>query len=542
MLASPERITYLDFLRAEAKTNESLSEDSSDKYNTRILKAKPGETVVELKGITKRFDGVVANDHIDFDVKAGEIHALLGENGAGKTTLMNILYGLYQPDEGEIRLYGRKVTIKSPKEAIDLGIGMVHQHFMLVPTFSVVENVILGLETSRNPLLDLDKARKEIIELSERFGLQIEPEAKICQLSVGEQQRVEIIKALYRNVRVLILDEPTSMLTPLEVKELMGVVRRMLQRGLAAIAFITHKLPEIMAISDRVTVLREGKVVETLETKCTSEEALSRKMVGVHRYRDVRPKTKKGKVVLVVENLDAVSDNGLPALKDVSFSIHEGEILGIAGVSGNGQRELEEVIMGLRKAIEGKVIMFGRDMTNLSPREIIDAGVGYVPEDRIARGLIMDFSIAENAILGSHSKLPFVKKWLLDSQEIVQYARKLISEYDIQVSDIEAPAKYLSGGNMQKLILARKISRNPKLLIAAQPTRGLDIKATEFIRRKIMKQREKGLAVLWISEDLDEIMTLSDHIAVMYEGEIVNVLPIEKARIEEIGQLMAGGK
>ncbi|MGC8817183.1 MAG: ABC transporter ATP-binding protein [Candidatus Hadarchaeum sp.] len=504
-----------------------------------------------MRGITKRFPGVLANDHVDFEIRSGEIHALLGENGAGKTTLMNILYGLYQPDEGQILIRGKPVTIRSPKDAIELGIGMIHQHFMLVDPLTVTENVVLGLRSSKEPLLDLDVAEKRIIELSKKYGLKVDPKAKIEQLSVGERQRVEIIKALYRGAQILILDEPTAVLTPPEVKELMKMMKKMAKEGLAVIPFITHKLPEVMEVSDRVTVLRRGKVVATIPTKRTNKGDLAKKMVGRQICFGVkRKKVKPGKVVLSVEDLEALNDKGLPALRKVSFEIREREILGIAGVSGNGQRELAEVITGLRKATGGKVIILGQDVTNKTPKEITSLGVGHIPEDRVGTGLVMNFTVAENLILGSQSEPPFVNrwflpfnvKWFLDKKEINRYADQLIKEYDIKTPSRDTPARNLSGGNLQKLILARELSRKPKLLIANQPTRGLDVGATEFIQSKLEEQKEKGTAILLISEDLDEIMCLSDRIAVIYEGQIVGIVPAEKAKIKDIGLMMAGVK
>ena len=506
--------------------------------------------VVEMKGITKRFPGVVANDHIDFEVRAGEVHALLGENGAGKTTLMNVLYGLYQPDEGEIYIRGRKVTLRSPRDAIALGIGMVHQHFMLVPPLTVVENVILGLRSSRGPFLDTDRAEKRIADLSKRYGLKVDPRAQIWQLSVGEQQRVEIIKALYRGADILILDEPTSVLTPPEVKELFSVLRRMAEEGKAVI-FITHKLHEVMAVSDRVTVLRDGRVVSTLDTEDTDERKLAKMMVGREvLFRVAREEVERGEIALEVRDLWVMGDKGLPALKGISLSLRQGEILGIAGVAGNGQGELAEAITGLRRATRGKVLIAGKDMTNRPSGEIIEAGVGYIPEERIRRGLIMDFSVAENAILETHHRppfadgwfLPFAKGWFLNNQEIDRYVERLISDYEVKTPSKDVPVKHLSGGNLQRLILARELSREPKLLVAAQPTRGLDVGATEYIRRKLMEQRARGTAILLISEDLDEILSLSDRIAVMYEGEIVGIVPAEEAEVEEIGLMMAGAK
>jgi len=505
-----------------------------------------------MKGITKRFPGVIANDHIDFDIKAGEIHAILGENGAGKTTLMNVLYGLYQPDEGEIRVRGKKVTLESPKDAIDLGIGMVHQHFMIVPSLTVTENIVLGLKSSREPLLDMDRAERKIVELSKKYGLKVDPKAKIWQLSVGEQQRVEIIKALYRHAQILVLDEPTSVLTPPEVKEFMRVLKRMARDGLAIIPFITHKLPEVMAVSNRVTVLRAGKVVARLKTKRTKERDLVKKMVGREvLFRVKKHRVEKGKMALEVKRLRALSDRGLPALKDVSFSVREGEILGIAGVAGNGQRELEEVITGLRKATKGKVIIRGKDMTNRAPKEFIDWGVGHIPEDRLERGLVMDFSVAENLVLETHSKQPFIHKWFLPFEkrrwflnydEIKKHAKKLIKDYDVITPSVDIPTRHLSGGNLQRLILARELSRKPKVLIAAQPTRGLDVSSARFIREKLFEQVKEGTAILLVSEDLDETMMMSDRIAVMYEGEVVGLMPAARAKREEIGLMMAGVK
>ena len=517
----------------------------------RPKKMKLGEVILEMRGITKRFPGVLANDQIDFDIKAGEVHALLGENGAGKTTLMNVLYGLWRPDAGEIRIRGKRVVLKSPKDAIELGIGMVHQHFMLVPPLTVTENVILGLKSTRGPLLDLDRAEKRIVELSKKYGLKVDPKAKIEQLSVGERQRVEIIKTLYRGAQTLILDEPTAVLTPPEVKELMEIIRQMAKEGLAVIPFITHKLPEVMAISNRVTVLRRGKVTARIGTKRTDERELAKKMVGREViFRVKRRKVRMGKVTLEVKNLGALNDRGLPALKNVSFSIREGEILGVAGVAGNGQREMAEVLTGLRKATGGKVYTQGKDMTNKSPGKFIDQGVGHIPEDRLGMGLIMDFSIAENMILETHSKspfshrwfMPFNRKWFLNKKEIDKHADRLISEYNIVTPSKDVPARNLSGGNLQRLILARELSRNPKILIANQPTRGLDVGATEFIREKVIEQREKGMAIMLISEDLEEIISMSDRIAVMYEGKIVGLIPAAKAKIKEIGLMMAGAK
>jgi len=494
-----------------------------------------------MRGIVKRFPGVVANDHIDLEVKAGEIHALLGENGAGKTTLMNILYGIYRPDEGEIYVRGRKVTISSPKDAIQLGMGMVHQHFMLVYPHTVAENIALGLSTS-SLLFPLREIEKKVAELSQRYGLKVDPKARIWQLSVGEQQRVEIIKALYRGAQILILDEPTSVLTPSETQDLFTILRRMAQEE-KAIIFITHKLDEVTAVSDRVTVLREGKVVKTVETPSTDKPNLARMMVGreVIFRLDRKPLT-KGQVILEVRNLNATNDKGLPALKNISLTAREGEILGIAGVAGNGQRELIEVIAGLRKADSGSVLILGKEATNLSPREIDRIGVSHVPEERIRMGLVPNMTIAENLILKRYNTQPYCNRLLLNTDNITQNAQKLITKYDIITPSSQTPAKLLSGGNIQRLILARETSEQPKLILAAHPTYGLDVGATEQIRKLLLQQREKGAAILLISEDLEEIMTLSDRIAVIYEGQIMGTITADTAKIEDIGLMMTGAK
>ena len=495
--------------------------------------------LVAMRGIVKRFPGVLANDQIDFSVEPGQIHALLGENGAGKTTLMNVLYGLYQPEEGDIIFRGQPVQLASPRDAIQLGIGMVHQHFMLIPPLTVAENVILGLKHSANPLLDLEDAQQKISELSERYGMPVNPQDEVWQLSVGEQQRVEIIKALYRGAEVLILDEPTSVLIPQEVGELFRVLRRMAEEG-KAIIFISHKLDEVMQVSHRVTVLRDGKVVATLDTENTSESELARLMVGREvLFRIEKKEPKLGEVVLKVRDLDALGDKGLPALKDVSFEIHAGECVGFAGVSGNGQRELAEVISGLRPASDGSVHIGDMNMTNCSPTEIIQAGLGYIPEERHRVGAIGDFTVAENAILETH-RSHFTQGVFLDQLAIRKHVSDLIANYDVKTPSSETPARNLSGGNLQKLILGRELSRHPELLLAAQPTRGLDVGATEYIRQELMRARDQGTAILLISEDLDEILSLSDRILVMYEGQIVGELSSEEADIESLGLMMGG--
>jgi len=505
---------------------------------------------VEMKQITKKFLRVVANDHVNFELVAGEVHAILGENGAGKTTLMNILFGLYHPDEGEIYIQGRKVSLKSPREAINRGIGMIHQHSSLVRSLTVLENILLGLKSSKAPFLDTKKAEEKMKKLSEKYHIKIGPRDKIWQLSVGERRWVEILQILYRDANVLILDEPTTTLTPQEVEELFEIIRNMTKEG-RSVVFITHKIKEVLAISDRITVLRDGKVVGTKETDRADIENLAKMMVGQRiDSRLGQSKIEKGDIVLEVGGLKALGDNGLVALKGVSFAVRQGEILGIAGVSGNGQRELAETIMGMRKAVEGKLLVDGQNLTNKSTKEIIQKRVGYIPEDRINYGLLMNFSVAHNMILGVHrhspfaeSKLPLIKKKLfLNQQQITRYAKQLISEFDVRTPSELVPVKHLSGGNLQKLILARILSQNPRLLIACQPTRGLDIKATEFIKRKLLEEREKGKAILLISTDLDEILSVSDRIAVMFAGEIMGVMSADKVEISQIGLMMAGMK
>jgi len=494
---------------------------------------------VKMVGIVKRFPGVIANDHIDFEVRVGEVHALLGENGAGKTTLMNILYGLYRADEGEIYVWGRKVEIRSPKDAIRLGIGMVHQHFMLIPNFTVAENIILGTKVSKAPLLNIKEACRKIEELSKKYGLKIDPKAYIWQLSVGEQQRVEILKLLYRNAKILILDEPTSVLTPSETVELFKALRKMAKEG-CAIIFITHKLKEVFAVADRVTVLRKGRKIATLPVTQTNERELARLMVGMEVSPTIsKPPSKPGKEVLSIENVYAMGDKELLALKDVSLKVREGEIVGVAGVAGNGQKELVEVIMGLRKVIKGKVIINGIDVTNKPPEFIQKLRIAYIPENRM-RGIVPELSIMENLILGMHKEPPIANRFTINFKNALNFVRKLMKEYNIVAPNEFTQAKYLSGGNIQRLILARELSRKPKLIIAEQPTRGLDIKATEYIRKKILEQRNKGCGILLISEDLDEILLMSDRIIVMYDGRIVGEFTARNVDLEKLGLLMSG--
>lgn len=495
---------------------------------------------LEMKGIVKQFPGVLANDHVDFEVRAGEVHALLGENGAGKSTLMKVLYGMYKPNEGEILIDGLPAVILSPSDAIAKGIGMIHQHFMLVPSLTVAENVALGLRSSRGMLTDLKVVSERVIELAKLYGLLVDPSAYIWQLSVGQQQRVEIIKALYRGAALLILDEPTAVLTPQEVDELFVTFRQMVRDGHALI-FISHKLHEVLNISHRVTVLRDGRVIGSVATEEATKEGLAQMMVG----RDVglKPEHKKvdvGKAMLELEDLWANSDMGVAALQGVSLQVRAGEILGLAGVSGNGQRELAEVITGLRNLIKGRVILGNKDITGKNPGEIMEQGLSYIPEERMRDGMIREFNISENAILREHHTQPFARRGFLNFPVITQYAGELVKKFNVKTPSLDTPAKNLSGGNIQKLILARELSRKPGVLIASQPTRGLDIGATEYIHTRLMEQRQEGTATLLISEDLDEILALSDRIAVIYEGQIMGIVERQNANAENLGLLMAG--
>lgn len=495
---------------------------------------------LEMRGISKRFPGVLANDHVDFDVKSGEVHALLGENGAGKSTLMKILYGMYHPDEGEILLNGKPVTIASPNDAINLGIGMIHQHFMLVQTLTVAENVALGLPSSRGPLTDLDRVSKRILELAKLYGLKIDPDAHIWQLSVGQQQRVEIIKALYRGAALLILDEPTAVLTPQEVDELFVIMRQMVKDGHALI-FISHKLHEVVEISNRVTVLRDGRKIGTRPTTEVTKQILANWMVGREvGFAPDRGNAQKGECRLQLENVSCGSDRGTPGLRGVSLELCSGEILGIAGVSGNGQRELAETITGLRKTTGGRVVLEGEDVTGFAPGDLTDRMLSYIPEERMRDGMIKNFSVAENMILREHHKQPFSRSGFLNLRDIANHSDELIKKFRVKTPSHDTLAKNLSGGNIQKVVIAREFSRDPRVILAAQPTRGLDIGATEYVREQLLEQRRKGIAVMLISEDLDEILALSDRIAVIYEGQIMDIVPRENATPEKLGLLMAG--
>ena len=498
---------------------------------------------VELRGITKAFPGVVANDHIDFSAEVSEIHGLLGENGAGKTVLMNILYGLYRPDEGKILVKGEEVAMDSPATAMRQGIGMVHQHFMLVPSLTVAENIILGREPTINGVL-LDRARmlKDVDECCQIYRIDVDLEAPVHSLSVGVQQRVEILKALYRGADVLVLDEPTAVLTPQEVEELFRAVRALKEEGKTVI-FISHKLKEVLAICDRVTVLKRGRVAGTVETALTNIDELAEMMVGRQVVSTFEKLAETRGTVLTVESLRALDDRGLTALKGVGFEVHSAEILGIAGVEGNGQTELIEALMGLRRTTDGKVFLDGVDITRATPKERIRSGISHVPEDRHKRGLVPDFSVLENLILGNH-KEPKFTKWgfSLDFERASSFSRELVEDYSIQTPSVDAPARNLSGGTQQRVIVAREFSREPKFIIAAQPTRGLDVGATEYVRGKLVEMRDRGSAVLLVSADLDEIRALSDRIAVMYEGEIVAFRDPEATSEQELGLLMAGGR
>jgi general nucleoside transport system ATP-binding protein len=515
----------------------------SDSAMTESNKLPSGRTRIdslEMRSITKRFPGVLANEHVDFDVKSGEVHALLGENGAGKSTLMKILYGLYHPDEGEILLNGKRVSISSPSDSINLGIGMIHQHFMLVQTLTVAENVALGLPSSRGALTDLDLVSKRILELAGIYGLKIEPSAYIWQLSVGQQQRVEIIKALYRGAALLILDEPTAVLTPQEVDELFVIMRQMVKDGHALI-FISHKLHEVVEISNRVTVLRDGRKIGTRPTSETTKQDLANWMVGREvGFAPDRSKVEIGEIRLKLEQVGCTSDRGTPGLRGVSLEVHSGEILGIAGVSGNGQRELAESITGLRKVTSGQILLEGVEITGLAPGEITDRMLSYIPEERMRDGMINQFTVAENLILREHHKMPFSRNGFLNLRDISKHADDLIKQFRVKTPSQETHARNLSGGNIQKVVLARELSRNPRAIVAAQPTRGLDIGATEYVREQLLVERRKGAAILLISEDLDEILALSDRVAVIYEGQIMDIVPRANATPEKLGLLMAG--
>ncbi|MCC6147444.1 MAG: ABC transporter ATP-binding protein [Anaerolineaceae bacterium] len=500
------------------------------------------ENTIRLENIVKHFPGVCANDHISLTIKKGEVHALLGENGAGKTTLMNVLYGLLCPDFGQIFLNGEAVEIRSPKEAIEHGIGMVHQHFMLIPVFTVTENVVLGEDMPREPLLDIQQAEQRVKEISHTYGLDVDPKSKVWHLSVGAQQRVEIIKALYRNAKILILDEPTAVLTPSEVDILFKVLRKLVEEGLTVI-FISHKLQEVMEICDRVTVLRNGRVVDTVETSETNQSELARMMVGREVFLQFdKEKMTAGEKVLEVKGVSALSDRGVAALQNISLDVHCGEIVGIAGVDGNGQCELVDAIMGLRKIDRGSILIKGKKIKENNTREIIQRGVSCIPFDRHAEGLVKSFSLSEVLMLKEWNNLPFTRHYLFDFNAIRSFSEGMVREYDIRAPGIEVKTGNLSGGNQQKVVLARELSRKPDLIIAGQPTRGLDVGATEYVRQRLLAERARGAGILLISTELEEILSISDRLLVIYEGQIMGEMFTANADLHDIGLMMAGVK
>lgn len=499
------------------------------------------EKVIEMRGITKIFPGVVANEKVDFDLRKGEIHVLLGENGAGKTTLMNVLYGLYRPEEGEILVNGKKANITGPSKAIELGIGMIHQHFMLVDIFTVTQNIILGNEPLKGVTVDIKKGSKEVADLAKMYGFKIDPNAVVKDLTVGQQQKIEILKALYRKAEVLILDEPTAVLTPQEIDELEVILRNLTREGKSVI-LITHKLKEIMSMSDRVTILRRGKVTGMVNTSETSIPELAELMVGRKVKLTVDKEDKvPGEEILKIKDLTAKDSRNVQVLKGVNLCARRGEILGIAGVDGNGQKELVEVITGLYHADGGSVELKGENILNQTPDTIIRKGISNVPEDRHKRGLILDMPLYENAILGQHKNPKFGKGAVLNYPAIREYTKGLIKSFDIRTPNESVNASTLSGGNQQKLIVAREISKDPDVLIATQPTRGLDVGAIEYIHKRLIQERDNDKAVILVSLELDEVMSLSDRIAVMYDGQIVATVDADKVNENQLGILMAGG-
>lgn len=508
----------------------------------------PATMALQATSVTKRFPGVLANDHVDFDLRQGEIHGLLGENGAGKTTLMNILYGLYKPDEGEIQINGRPTQIASPHDAIAQGIGMVHQHFMLVPPLTVTENIILGQESlqpttkflGQLSALDRRSAAQRVRALSHQYGLDVDPDAYIKDLPVGAQQRVEIVKALYRRAEILILDEPTAVLTPQEADELFVIMKELVKQG-KSIVFITHKLREMFAVTDRISVMRSGKMIGTVTPQTATAEMLAEMMVGrkVILQIDKAP-AHPGNVILRVNHLQVQDDRRATTVHDVSFEVREGEILGIAGVQGNGQRELVEALTGLRRVVGGQVVMLDHEITHASPREVTELGAGHVPEDRHKHGLVLTFPVRDNLVLCTYYESPFARGLEINHDAIEQEASDLVKEFDIRTPSTRTNVGSLSGGNQQKVIVARELNRSVKLLIANQPTRGLDVGSIEFIHRRIVAARDSGTAVLLVSAELDEIMSLSDRIAVMYRGRILDTLDATQATREQLGLLMAG--
>ncbi|WP_377520967.1 ABC transporter ATP-binding protein [Priestia megaterium] len=499
------------------------------------------EYVIEMLDIRKEFPGIVANDNITLQVKKGEIHALLGENGAGKSTLMNVLFGLYQPEKGQIRVNGQEVKITDPNVANDLGIGMVHQHFMLVQNFTVTENIILGNEPTRTGKINIKKAAQDIQELSNQYGLSVDPYAKIQDISVGMQQRVEILKTLYRGADILIFDEPTAALTPQEITELIQIMKKLIQEG-KSIILITHKLKEIMSVCDRCTIIRKGVGVGTVNVQETNPDELAALMVGreVHFKTEKKTATPK-EAVLTIKELVVEDSRGVEAVSSLDLSVRAGEIIGIAGVDGNGQTELIEAITGLRKIKSGSITLKNQELSTLSTRKITESGIGHIPQDRHKHGLVLDYTIGENIGLQTYYQKPMSKSGILNYKEMYKKAKELIAEYDVRTPSEFTQARSLSGGNQQKAIIAREVDRSPELLIAAQPTRGLDVGAIEFIHKKLIEERDKGRAVLLVSLELDEVINLSDRIAVIYEGKIVDIVDPKETNEQELGLLMAGG-
>ena len=498
--------------------------------------------ILELRGITKSFPGVLANDHVDFDLRRGEVHALLGENGAGKSTLMNILYGLYHPDEGEIRINGEPVRISSPKAAIELGVGMVHQHFMLIPVMTVAENIVLAEEPrTAGVFLDYDAAIRRVRDLAATFNFAIDPDAKVESITVGQQQRVEILKALFRGADILILDEPTAVLTPQEADELFAILRTLQREGMSII-FISHKLREVLEIAERITVLRRGKKIDTVPREGATPQGLARLMVGREvLLRVEKPPIDPGEPLLRVENLQVLDDRDLEAVRGVSLDVRAREIVALAGVDGNGQSEFIEALSGLRKSSGGTIHIAGRDVTASNAHSRYDSGLGHIPEDRQRRGLVLEFTLAENLTLHDFDKQPFAKFGWLRPGRVVAWARKLLQEFDVRGGGPRTRAGALSGGNQQKVVVAREVARDPRVLIAAQPTRGLDVGAIEFVHRRLVEERDEGRAVLLVSLELEEVLSLADRILVLYEGQIVAEYGPDVSE-EELGIAMTGGR
>ena len=497
---------------------------------------------LQARGMTKRFPGILANDHIDLDLKPGEVHALLGENGAGKSTLVNLLYGLYKPTEGQIYVRGKAVSFGGPSDAIAAGIGMVHQHFMLIPPLTVTENIMLGGETTvLGVVLDRGAATRHIRQLSDEYGLKVDPSAKIQDLAVGSQQRVEILKAFYRKADILILDEPTAVLSPQEAQDLFAIMRKLADSG-KAIVFITHKLKEVLAVADRITVLRDGKVAGTADPKTATEAELASLMVGRAVLLQVdKWAATPGKIVLQVENLQVMDNRKHAAVDGLNLTVREGEIFGIAGIQGNGQTELVEALTGLRRPSGGIVSLDGKDVTHALTSKLIDNGLAHVPEDRHKYGLVLTYPVSDNLVLNTYDEAPFARGIIRNDRSILEFARKIVARFDVRPARVDVQARNLSGGNQQKVILARELSRDIRLLVAAQPTRGLDVGSIEFIHKQIVAERDEGVAVLLVSAELDEVLALSDTIGVIYKGKLVAVMPRAEATRDKLGLLMTGG-